>query len=73
MRTERFTFLCTKSEREAISTLAKFYRRSQSDLLRFLIVEEMDDLSVLDEPPVTKESDDISLTQHNPKRSNDAH
>lgn len=44
MRTERFTFICSTIEREAITLLAKFYNRTQSDVIRQLILQAMHNL-----------------------------
>jgi hypothetical protein len=44
-RYERFTFLCTAGERWAIAELALRLRRSQSDAVRFLIIEATRQLS----------------------------
>lgn len=38
-RYKRFTFLCSVSERQAISDLALRLNRSQSDAVRFVIIE----------------------------------
>lgn len=38
-RIERFTFLCNDQERQAIAELANRLRRSQSDAVRFVVVE----------------------------------
>lgn len=35
----RFTFLCDAEERQAIANLAKYLRRSQSDTVRFVVLE----------------------------------
>ncbi len=40
MRKERFTFLINESERELITILADHLQRSQSDAIRFVIVEQ---------------------------------
>lgn len=49
-RYERFTFLCTKQERRAIAELATWLQRSQSDAVRFVVVEAARQLT---EPPAT--------------------
>jgi hypothetical protein len=38
-RYERFTFLVDKKERELIAALAEHLRRSQSDAVRFVVIE----------------------------------
>lgn len=38
-RYSRFTFLCNFDERQAIATLAKYLQRSQSDAVRFVVLE----------------------------------
>ncbi len=40
MRKERFTFLVNESERELIVVLADRLQRSQSDAVRFVVVEK---------------------------------
>jgi len=65
MRIKRFTFLCTTSEREAISLLAKFHHRSQGDVVRLLILEAMNTLSNVTGLTVTQRSVDIPLTKFN--------
>lgn len=37
MKTDRFTFLCNRSERKAIFELATYYHLSQSDVIRLLV------------------------------------
>ena len=44
-RYERFTFLCDKDERALIARLAARLRRSQSDAVRFLVVEAARELA----------------------------
>jgi hypothetical protein len=44
-RIERFTFACNENERRAIACLAKQLARSQSDAVRFVIVEAERQLS----------------------------
>jgi hypothetical protein len=38
-RDERFTFLCDANERRAITDLAAKLQRSQSDAVRFVVIE----------------------------------
>ena len=38
-RFQRFAFLCDPSERRAIADLAKRLQRSQSDAVRFVVIE----------------------------------
>lgn len=42
----RFTFLCNKNERQAISDLAARLQRSQSDAVRFVVIEVARQLSL---------------------------
>jgi hypothetical protein len=37
-RFERFTFLCTENERDLIALLARQLQRSQSDAVRFVVI-----------------------------------
>ncbi len=39
VRYTRFTFLCDTNERRAIADLAKKLQRSQSDAVRFVVIE----------------------------------
>ncbi len=41
MRSQRFTFLCTADEREALQRLASLWRRSKSDTVRILIADAL--------------------------------
>ena len=43
-RYERFTFLCNEDERRLIKTLAKTLQRSQSDAIRFVVVNAAKEL-----------------------------
>ena len=43
-RFERFTFLCDRDERALIAMLAERLRRSQSDAVRFVVVEAAKEL-----------------------------
>ena len=47
-RYERFTFLCDEIERRAIENLAAQLRRSQSDAVRFVVVEAEKQLTKTD-------------------------
>lgn len=38
-RYERFTFLCDENEKKAIANLATCLKRSQSDAVRFVVIE----------------------------------
>lgn len=38
-RYDRFTFLCNTQERQTIANLARHLRRSQSDAVRFVLME----------------------------------
>jgi hypothetical protein len=44
-RYERFTFLCDENEKRAIANLAARLQRSQSDAVRFVVVEAAKQLS----------------------------
>ncbi len=46
MRTQRFTFLCTISEREALEQLASLWRRTKSDTVRLLIADALSRLFI---------------------------
>jgi len=52
-RFERFTFLCNSSERRAIAVLAERLSRSQSDAVRFVVIEAAKQLTKADAGPVT--------------------
>lgn len=43
-RFERFTFLCSKEERQAIVKLATHLQRSQSDAIRYVVTEAVQEL-----------------------------
>ena len=43
-RYERFTFLCNQYERALIAALAERLRRSQSDAVRFVVLEAASEL-----------------------------
>jgi hypothetical protein len=45
MNDQRFTFLCTKDERVQLTKLAAHCQRSQSDTIRFLIRQAIQDIS----------------------------
>lgn len=47
-RYERFTFLCDVSERRAIAELAARLSRSQSDAVRFVVIEAARQLTQAD-------------------------
>ncbi len=44
MRTQRFTFLCTVDEKDALERLAAVWRRSRSDTIRLLIANALEQL-----------------------------
>lgn len=46
MRKQRFTFLCNTQERQLLAALAKHLKRSQSDAIRWLVVEAAQELEV---------------------------
>lgn len=52
-RYERFTFLCDTSERRAIADLAARLQRSQSDAVRFVVIEAAKQLTQADPALVT--------------------
>ena len=52
-RYERFTFLGDKGERQAIARLAVMLQRSQSDAVRFVVIEAAKQLTQADFTPVT--------------------
>ncbi len=47
-RLDRFTFLCNDEERQIVAALAERLRRSQSDAIRYLIVEAARELEASD-------------------------
>ncbi|WKZ51432.1 MAG: hypothetical protein QY329_01600 [Anaerolineales bacterium] len=49
-RYERFTFLCDAIERRAIADLAAWLQRSQSDAVRFVVIEAARQLSQAVDP-----------------------
>ena len=51
-RYERFTFMCDPNERRAIAELAECLQRSQSDAVRFVVVEAAKQLTKADPTPV---------------------
>jgi hypothetical protein len=52
-RYERFTFLCDEIERRAIADLAARLQRSQSDAVRFVVIEAAKQLTQTDIAPIT--------------------
>lgn len=50
-RYERFTFLCDSIERRAIADLAIRLQRSQSDAVRFVVIEAAKQLTQADPTP----------------------
>lgn len=44
----RFTFLCNLEDRQAIATLAKHLQRSQSDAVRFVVLDAAKKLAKAD-------------------------
>lgn len=55
-RYERFTFLCDPNERQAIAALAERLSRSQSDAVRFVVVEAAKQLTQAAEEPKENEA-----------------
>ncbi len=51
-RYERFTFLCNQNERQLIAVLAAHLQRSQSDTVRFVVIEAARQLLPYDAQPV---------------------
>ena len=63
-RYERFTFICNDNERKAIATLAKRLQRSQSDAVRFVVIEAAKQLAkaeTIGEPQ--REREEVSHVQ----------
>jgi hypothetical protein len=56
-RYERFTFLCDPNERQAIAALAERLSRSQSDAVRFVVVEAAKQLSRTERAEDPKQSE----------------
>jgi hypothetical protein len=56
-RCERFTFLCDESERRAIADLAARLKRSQSDAVRFVVVEAAKQITQVDPAGDLRESE----------------
>ena len=54
-RYERFTFLCDTNERRAIADLAARLQRSQSDAVRFVVIEAAKQLTQADPAPVPED------------------
>jgi hypothetical protein len=54
-RYERFTFLCDPNERKAIAALAERLSRSQSDAVRFVVIEAAKQLTQPAEDPKQSE------------------
>ena len=52
-RYERFSFLCDQSERLAIASLAAKLQRSQSDAVRFVVIEVARQLAQVEPESVT--------------------
>lgn len=57
-RIERFTFLCDKAERQAITQLAKLLKRNESDAVRFVVSEAARQLIHFQPSPIIKISFD---------------
>jgi hypothetical protein len=47
-RTDRFTFLCDEFERQVITRLAIRLKRTQSDAVRYLIIQAMMEIEKFD-------------------------
>ena len=66
-RYERFTFLCDESERQAIADLAARLQRSQSDAVRFVVIEAARQLNEAVFSPVNKPAEDLKRDgKHDP-------
>ena len=50
-RFKRFTFLCNSDERRAIADLASHLQRSESDAVRYVVVEAVKQLIKVDPSP----------------------
>jgi diketogulonate reductase-like aldo/keto reductase len=61
MRTKRFTFICSAVEKQAITMLAQIHRRSQSDLIRYLIYQAI--LALPDTNTRTEVMKSLGITQ----------
>ena len=46
VRTERFTFICSKLDRELLAAIATKLNRSQGDAIRILIYRAADELGI---------------------------
>lgn len=56
-RDERFTFLLDRDERQIITALAQRLKRTESDAVRFVVLEAARALEVPDAPtPITAQS-----------------
>lgn len=62
-RYERFTILCDHSERKAIVELAAHLQRSQSDAVRFVLLEAVRRLTeaTSSHPPGNKPADQVGI------------
>ena len=54
-RIKQFTFRINNDERRAIASLATQLKRSQSDAVRFVVIEAARQLAQADSPLVTKD------------------
>jgi hypothetical protein len=63
-RYERFTFLCDINERRAIAVLAARLQRSQSDAVRFVVIEAARQLTQADPSPVALPEDHKQDSAH---------
>jgi hypothetical protein len=63
-RHERFTFLCNTEERRAIVDLAARLQRSESDAVRFVIVETVKQLTEMNATPLLKDPNHIEGGNH---------
>lgn len=57
VRKERFTFLCTIDERKLIADLAKRLQRSQSDAVRYVVVNASRELAKHDPQRIARETE----------------
>ncbi len=55
-RYERFTFLCNQNERALIAELAERLRRSQSDAVRFVVIEAARELAKQNATPTERDA-----------------
>ena len=67
-RYSRFTFLCDLDERQAIADLAARLQRSQSDAVRFVVIEAARQLSQAQTDPDPAHIDALPMQAQRSKR-----